>query len=61
MLYPWSSHQPDASEFADVTEQLLDKHSLAKILSDPATLPYFRSLSVSTPLIRIHISLHIHP
>ena len=34
-------------EFADVTEQLLDKHSLAKILNDPAILPYFRSLSVS--------------
>jgi Protein of unknown function (DUF1682) len=36
------------TEFADVTEQLLDKHSLATILSDPLILPYFRSLSVST-------------
>jgi hypothetical protein len=35
------------TEFADVTEQILDKLSLGKILSDPAILPYFRSLSVS--------------
>jgi len=35
------------SEFADVTEQLLDKHSLATILSDPLILPYFRSLSIT--------------
>lgn len=35
------------TEFADVTDQILDKHGLAKILSDPAVLPYFRSLSIT--------------
>jgi len=35
------------SEFADVTEQLLDKLSLAKVLSNPTILPYFRSFSIT--------------
>ncbi|KAI0084178.1 DUF1682-domain-containing protein [Irpex rosettiformis] len=38
------------SEFADVTENLLKPHgplSLAKVLSDPAIQPYFRSLSLT--------------
>jgi len=38
------------SEIADVTEQLfkpLDKLSLVAVLSNPAILPYFRSLSVT--------------
>lgn len=38
------------SEFADITENILKQHgtlSLAKVLSDPAILPYFRSLSLT--------------
>ncbi|GJE83993.1 DUF1682-domain-containing protein [Phanerochaete sordida] len=38
------------SEFADITDCLLKQHgplSLSKVLSDPAVLPYFRSLSLT--------------
>lgn len=36
------------TEFADVTEQVLDKLALAKLLSaHPTILPYFRSLSLT--------------
>lgn len=53
---------PHVAEFADITDNLMKAHggfSLASVLSNPAVLPYFRSLSLTDqPRIRPLVPLN---